>query len=129
MGFEQVSGPQQFKTAKSIEIGEHLNCYITGIVFGEKYQKWDLLCVEPGSRKEFTLNTSGTLKYFAKDISDKKPEATSCVGFLCRITRLDDYKNKRSQIVSSFRVERDKDMPWFPVEATENQKHDSNIPF
>lgn len=113
MAFEKTG--QAFLKSKDLKVGQSITGYVVGKHNGGQFPEIDNLIMElkegitantkdgdkhfePGQR--LILNSAGSLKYFFKNGNG--------LGYLYRITRMEDRPNKRKQIVSNFMVEVDK---------------------
>lgn len=117
MAFEKVR--KKTKSASKLEVGESIIGYAvrTVVTMGQFGEQTNLI-MQDESGDEFTLYTSGTLKYDIEDATIVK------MGLLTKITRMvdEDRKNKKtgkSYTTSVFDVEQDKDYRIAVVSATE----------
>lgn len=111
MAFENVRAKGEGLKATSLKVGESLTGYVTAIDT-YNYDGKDLVSIamqlEDG--KGIKLYPAGSINY---DIKDGRLK----VGFLTRITRLEDQKTKRGNKRTNFNVEQDRTMVYSELDA------------
>lgn len=125
MGFEMVTGGNELLLGVLKE-GEHVECYVTGAVmqknkFGNDQWHFKVKTIDG---RDSILKTAGNAKYKAQNLasaiglipSEEKFKAAedqmkAVLGYLCRFTMENKYKNKTGQEVRNYSIAMDKNKP------------------
>lgn len=127
MGFETVTGQMETVQLNKLEVGEKIVGYLKDVVTEPNQfngTSYNLLMVNPQTKREFKALTGGAAKYVAQNIAaflGKAPmneqmkenveRDSQLLGYLIEIERVGSYLNKKKQTVNTFLFRRDKDKP------------------